>query len=227
MRVDGKDGGTRIFLVRHGKPEFPDDRSYIYGQTDFPLSKAGRKQAKKLGKALSSIPMQRIISSDLARAMLTADIVAKFQDKELCRVERDPSLREINMGEWDGVAKEDVEEGFTDIFRMRGEDIVRVSAPGGENFLDLQERGSAAFERITESSEGLENILIVAHGGIIWSIVSKFFDIPLGDLFRFGLDHCGLHLIEHCGKTKREWGKYRLIRYNWSPELANYMQDLT
>jgi broad specificity phosphatase PhoE len=153
--------------------------------------------------------------------------VANFQEKKLCQTERDPSLREINMGEWDGMAKEEVEEGFTDIFRTRGEDIVKISAPGGENFLDLQERGSAAFERITESSLGLENILIVAHGGIIWSIVSKFFDIPLGDLFRFGLDHCGLHLVEHCGETERAWGKYRLIRYNWSPKLADYMQDLT
>jgi bisphosphoglycerate-dependent phosphoglycerate mutase len=84
--------GLRIFLLRHGKPDFPDARSYIYGQTDFPLSPLGVKQAKTLGRALSGIPMGRIVASDLVRASGTAEIVAGLQREKLCSVESDASL---------------------------------------------------------------------------------------------------------------------------------------
>jgi probable phosphoglycerate mutase len=224
--VSGGHGGVRIFLMRHGKPQFPDDKRYIYGQTDFPLSDAGKKQAKAIGGALASVPMDRIISSDLIRAADTADIVAGLQKKKLCAVERDPSLREINMGEWDGLTKDEIAEGYVDIFRERGQDVENTTPPGGESLERLRVRGTGAFERITEESRDLRNILITAHGAIIWSVVSGLFDMPLGNLFRFGLDYCGVHLIEHRGHTERLWGKYRLIRYNWLPKVADYMDDL-
>jgi probable phosphoglycerate mutase len=221
-----KPGGVKVFMLRHGKPGFPDDRRYIYGQTDFPLSETGREQALVIGKALSAVPMGRIISSDLVRAFDTADIVAGLQRKKLCSVERDAGLREINMGEWDGLTKDDIASGYVDIFRRRGEDIENIAAPGGETLREAQERGVAAFERIVEGSGGMENILVVAHGAIMWSVISKLFDIRLGDLFRFGLDYCALHLLEHCGATEQAWGRFRLIRYNWSPNAGEDMKDL-
>ncbi|MDR3321565.1 MAG: histidine phosphatase family protein, partial [Synergistaceae bacterium] len=183
-------------------------------------------QARVIGKALSAVPMGRIISSDLVRASDTADIVAGLQRKKLCSVERDAGLREINMGEWDGLTKEDIASGYVDIFRKRGEDIDNVAAPGGETLRATQERGIAAFERIVEGSKDVENVLLVAHGAIMWSIISKLFDIRLGDIFRFGLDYCALHLLEHCGGTEQSWGRYRLIRYNWAPKAGEYMRDL-
>jgi broad specificity phosphatase PhoE len=218
--------GVRIFLLRHGRPQFPDDRKYIYGQTDFPLSDAGKNEAKAIGKALAGVPMSRIISSDLLRAVDTAKIVAGLQRKKLCALEQDPALREINMGEWEGLTKDEITTGYVEIFRRRGQDVENVTPPGGESLGQLQARGVTAFERIAEESKSLGNILIVAHGAIMWSIVSGLFGMALGDLYRFGLDYCCVHLIEHCGATERLWGKYRLIRYNWSPKVSDYMDDL-
>jgi probable phosphoglycerate mutase len=223
---DKRSGGVRIFLLRHGKPQFPDERKYIYGQTDFPLSDVGKNEAKVIGKALAGVPMSRIISSDLARASGTAKIVAGLQKKKLCSLEQDPALREISMGEWDGLTKDDIAAGYVDIFRERGRDIENVMPPGGESLGHLQARGIAAFERIVEESKSLANILIVAHGAIMWSIVSGLFGMALGDIYRFGLDYCGVHLIEHCGAREQLWGKYRLIRYNWFPKVSDYMEDL-
>ncbi|MDR0648397.1 MAG: histidine phosphatase family protein [Synergistaceae bacterium] len=224
--MDGNSGGVRLFLLRHGKPQFPDERRYIYGQTDYPLSDVGKKEAAAIGKALAAIPMERIISSDLSRAVETATIVSGLQKKKLCAVEQDPSLREIDMGEWDGLTKDEIAEGYVDIFRERGKDVESVAPPGGESMGHLQGRGIAAFERITEESKELRNVLIAAHGAIMWSIVSGLFGMPLDNLFCFGLDYCGVHLIEHCGAAERLWGKYRLIRYNWSPKVSRYMDDL-
>ena len=216
-----------IFLLRHGKPDFPDKRSYIYGHTDYPLAKLGVKQAQKAGCALSRIKMGRIVSSDLSRAAETADIVAALQAEKNCEVERDAALREIDMGEWDGVAKEIVMENFADLFTARGDDFANTAAPGGESFVELQKRGIEAFYGILKDSPDVQNILLVAHGGIFWTIVCKLFDFALGDIFRFGLDYCALHLIEYRKKShSSETGNFRLIRYNWSPDLQNYMDDM-
>lgn len=216
-----------IFLLRHGKPDFPDKRSYIYGHTDYPLARAGVKQAQEAGRALSKIKMGRMISSDLSRAAETADIVAGLQTEKTCEVERNVALREIDMGEWDGVAKEIVRENFGELFAARADDFANTAAPGGESFAQLQRRGIEAFYRILEESRGTQNILLVAHGGIFWTIVSRLFDLALGDIFRFGLDYCALHLIEYRRKsTPPGNGDFRLIRYNWSPSLMNYMDDM-
>lgn len=205
-----------IFLLRHGKPAFPDARSYIYGQTDYPLSDAGAWQAKKIGAALVRVRMDRIVSSDLARAAQTADIVAEMQEGGPLAVERDRSLREIDMGDWEGLTKDDISAGYVDLFRVRGADLANVSAPGGETFVQLRERALSALDAIVTGSGGMKRILLVAHGGFFWSIVSGLFDIPLGDMLRFGLDYCALHLIEYTGS-------FKLVRYNWSPDLADYM----
>ena len=69
----------RVFMLRHGEPKFPDGRSYLYGRTDYPLSDAGVVQAERMGAAMASIRMDRIVASDLVRAVRTAEIVASHQ----------------------------------------------------------------------------------------------------------------------------------------------------
>jgi broad specificity phosphatase PhoE len=207
-----------IFLLRHGRPDFPDSRSYIYGHTDYDLSDTGVRQAQKIAASLSGITMDRIISSDLARAVRTAEIVAGAQNAAK-QVERDPALREIHMGEWDGRTKDDIEGECADVFRVRGEDFANTAPPGGESFARLQVRALGALDRIVSESGGADRLLLVAHGGLFWSMISGLFRIPLGDMMRFGLDYCALHLMEF----DRAAASYKLIRYNWSPDLTDYM----
>lgn len=213
---EGKKDKLLIFLLRHGKPAFPDARSYIYGHTDYPLSDAGVAQAKKIGEAMAGICIERIISSDLTRAVQTADIVAGMQSAAPPFVEKRRDLREIDMGEWDGMTKDDIADEYVDLFRVRGGDLANVAAPGGETFVELRGRALSALEDIVETSAGLGKIMVVAHGGLFWSMVSGLFDIPLGDMLRFGLDYCALHLIEYTDS-------YKLVRYNWFPDLIGYM----
>ncbi|MDR3354090.1 MAG: histidine phosphatase family protein [Synergistaceae bacterium] len=208
-----------IFMMRHGMPEFPDDRDYVYGQTDYPLSAAGEDQARRAGLALENTGMQRIVSSDLLRAVRTAEIVAEAQRENACEVEQDQGLREIHMGYWEGLPVDDVEIRFRDEFLRRGRDIANVAPLGGESFVRLQERGVKAFDRIINDSPGLERILLVAHAGILWSIVSDMFGLPIGGIFNYAHDYCGLHIIERrFGDAAARWGNYRLVRYNWFPD---------
>ena len=214
----------QIFMLRHGKPQFPGEGSYVYGHTDYPLSEFGAGQAARMGEALSGIRMDRIISSDLARAAGTARIVAGMQCGGGAEVELTAEIREIFMGEWDGLPKKDVKEKFPDLFRARGFDLENIAPPGGESFAMMRDRGMRFMSRLVGESAGIRRVLVVAHGGILWGMVASIFGIRLGDMFRFGLDYCALHLLEYSRETEDPAG-FRLVRYNWSPDLAVY-EDL-
>ena len=60
-----------LYLVRHGKPQYPDEHSYCVGQTDFSLSMLGHLQAVLLNEELSD-KISRIYCSPLLRAVETA-----------------------------------------------------------------------------------------------------------------------------------------------------------
>jgi probable phosphoglycerate mutase len=207
------------FMLRHGKPLFPGAGSYIYGHTDYPLSDCGVSQARRIGEVLSGIRMERVVSSDLSRALETARIVAGLQRGGV-EVEADPEIREIFMGEWDGLGKEEIKEKYADIFRERALDLERVAAPGGETFVEARDRGARALSRIIGESVGMSRIMIVAHGAIIWGMISSLFGIRLGDIFRFEMDFCAMHIVER-GNVPAQWGQFRLLRYNWFPDPVN------
>jgi broad specificity phosphatase PhoE len=218
-------GRLLVFLIRHGKPQFPGGDSYIYGHTDYPLSDEGVSQAAEAGEVLRDIRMDRILSSDLSRARETARIVAGRQNGGGAAVEEYAELREVYMGEWDGLRTEEVKGRYPDIFRERGSDIERVAAPGGENFLEVRERALGFLEKIIDSSAGLRRVLISAHAGVLWGMIAGTFGIPLGNIFNFGLDYCALHIIEH-GRGEDGLGRFRLVRFNWEPGLMDFLGDL-
>ncbi|MDR1472230.1 MAG: histidine phosphatase family protein [Synergistaceae bacterium] len=212
-----------IFMLRHGAPEFPDERPYLYGHSDYPLSELGLEQARRTAEELSGVIFERIISSDLTRAVQTAEIVASAHAGKPCGVERDARLREIFMGDWDGVPKDEATLASPEVFRARGVDFANIAAPGGETFSDLRERAAGALESIIESSKGMRRILIVAHGGVFWTILSRLFNVELKDVFRFCQDYCALHLVEHDPQDER--GRFRLIFCNRLPTLSRYSDD--
>lgn len=215
-----KTGRQFVYLLRHGKPDFPGGKSYIYGHTNFPLAREGELQAERAGHALAKTELHRIVSSDLSRASATAGIVAGLQKKRCCSVELDPALREINMGEWDGMETDAVRTLSPDLFAARGRDFAGTAAPGGETFIELQRRAVTAFGSILETSQDAGNILLVAHGGLFWTIVSEYFSLPLDAIFRFDLDFCALHLLEYKKSAPKPRPEdFRLLRFNWSPDL--------
>ena len=74
----------------------------------------------------------------------------------------------------DADIKEIVRENFGELFAARADDFANTAAPGGESFAQLQRRGIEAFYRILEESRGTQNILLVAHGGIFWTISNGY-----------------------------------------------------
>ena len=93
----------------------------------------------------------------------------------------------------------------------RGAEVARSGGTGGEGVGERQGRTGPAFEKSAVAHER-GNILRVAHGGAIWSIVAHLFGLDLNDMFFFPLDYCGIDVVEP------SCGRWRLVRYNWTPE---------
>jgi probable phosphoglycerate mutase len=179
---------TLLYLLRHGAIDWPDPDCFM-GQTDAPLSPEGRLQADAWRHEFHNVAFAGVWSSDLTRAAETANIIfaGRAADVRTCR-----DLREIRLGEWDGLPRGRVRASHPDLWRARGEDLSGFRPPGGESFADLQQRVLPQIARIAEETLGAA--CIVTHAGVIRVLVCHFLQMPLSNLFRIRLDYASLTL---------------------------------
>ncbi len=154
---------TQFLLVRHGETDWNRDRRF-QGHADPPLNETGREQARTLAAELAREQLDAVYTSDLARANETAEIIARRLSVPIVV---DAELREIDVGEWQGLTWPEIEERFPDGVRNwheRGHGWER-----GETYDALGERVVRALRRIgAEHPAG--RILIVGHGGTVRSV---------------------------------------------------------
>ncbi len=158
-----KDQAVRITLVRHGE-SMANRVQRWQGQGDSPLSVLGREQAGHVGRRLSPVRFDRVIASDLSRARDTALAIGHA-------FETDPAWREFDVGAWEGLTREEVNERYpVEMERLKaGEDI---PMGGGESYRTFSERIDRALARLrTELSPG-DHALIVCHGGVIGTLMA-------------------------------------------------------
>jgi probable phosphoglycerate mutase len=130
-----------IYLLRHGEIDQNYPGRFI-GQTDLPLTDTGEFQARFWEQELSEVLFSGTHCSDLVRSKNTAQIIAGSRG---IPIEVTPELREINLGEWDGLPVSDIKSNFPDEWRMRGENMESYRPPGGESFSDLASRVVPVF----------------------------------------------------------------------------------
>jgi len=98
-----------IYLARHGKTMLNTvDRSQ--GWIDAPLTPAGVEVAEQLGKGLSDVTFDKVVTSDSGRAIETAELVLKNngQEKMMKEMTKDKRLREYNFGTYEGLMNEEM-----------------------------------------------------------------------------------------------------------------------
>lgn len=186
-----------LHLMRHGATGHESSRRYL-GQRDVPLSDLGRAQAGLWREALGSVDYAGAWCSDLARCRETARIVLEGRMIEAAPLAR---LREIALGEWDGLGVEEVKAGYPGQYEARGADLAGFRPPGGESFGDAARRAWSALERILASAAGLQRatVLVVAHAGINRTLLCRLLGMPLDRLFRLGQDSACLNIVEFRG----------------------------
>jgi probable phosphoglycerate mutase len=148
-----------ILLIRHG--ETASNAARVVQTPDTPLSLRGLEQARRLGRRLAREGVERILSSDYARARMTADAV---RDATGAPLDVEPLLRERNFGDLRGRAYADI--GF-DIF---AEGYQPPNGESWESFHARVARAWSAMQRAALEAEG--RIAVVTHGLVCFSVLS-------------------------------------------------------
>lgn len=151
-----------LLLVRHGQSEWNAVGRW-QGQADPPLSAVGEEQARDAAKRLADAGFTAVISSDLRRARRTADILAEVVGLP---VSVDPDLREIDVGDWQGLTRPEIEAGWPGELAEWSEGRSE-SPPGGETRNHLAARARGALVRAAAGAEPGDRLLVVAHGALV------------------------------------------------------------
>jgi len=153
---------TRICLVRHGETDWNVERR-LQGHQDIPLNANGLAQAQALAEALADTRFDAIYSSDLSRALETAEQVA---DRLGLAVVQLPAVRERNFGIFQGLTRQEAELRFPEMqarVTRREPDFV---PPEGESLRQCFERIATLLDDLADRHIG-QTILLVAHGGVL------------------------------------------------------------
>lgn len=182
---------TRVYLIRHGQTDWNAEGRY-QGQIDSVLSTLGREQAARLAEALAAVPFRAIYSSPLSRARDTAAAIAAVHSLPVRPLDR---LREVGMGEWEGLTSEEITARFGDILRARRRDPERVTPGGGETLAELRARGIEAVGEMVARHPG-ETVAAIAHGGLNKTILLAVLDAPLSRYWAIRQDNGAINVLE-------------------------------
>ena len=184
------DQRKKILLLRHGQIEAATNKKRFIGQIDLPLSVTGKAQAAYWQSWLAPLSLRSVVASPLSRCIETARMVTGGK----CEIETISELREIGLGQWEGVPISQVKKRWPDAYRQRGLDMAGFRPPEGESFLDLKKRVVPAFETAVEKAAS--PVLVVTHAGVIRMLLCHILGMPVENLFRINLGYGALTLVD-------------------------------
>jgi len=153
---------TRILLVRHGQSQGNAERRFG-GHSPTPLSELGLRQAEATARALTVENLTAIYSSDLLRAVQTAEPLARETKLE---IKRTGALRERSVGRMEGLTFEDAAEAFPEEYAaLLRRDFEHVLL-GGESYRQLLDRAASELDRAIAEHRG-GTIAVFSHTGTI------------------------------------------------------------
>jgi broad specificity phosphatase PhoE len=154
---------TEILLVRHGETEWSLSGQHT-GNTDIPLTDAGRRQAEALGARLSAWTFARVLSSPLSRALETCRLAGLGDGAE-----QTDDLREWDYGEYEGRRTVDIRQ------ERPGWGLWKDGVPGGETMEEVGRR----VDRVLEAARAADgDVALFAHGHVLRVAGARWIDLP-------------------------------------------------
>ena len=155
-----------LFVFRHGETNW-NREGRLQGHTDTPLNATGLAQAEALAHRLRAHRLDAVLSSDLSRALTTAQIVSDALGVPLAT---DLGLRETNVGAAEGMIWADAKARFGEELTERWYSDNDAAFPGGETGLATLTRGLAALRRFA-IAHPYRRIGVSTHGAMVRQLV--------------------------------------------------------
>src|SRR5208282_98527 len=188
-------GGIRgvALLMRHG--ETPWNREgRVMGRSPVDLDEHGRAQVESAVPLARLLAPELIISSPLARARQSAEIIGKGIG--IADVIDDPRLTEVEYGRWEGMVYDDLIKDAHYIHYR--EHPLDEPTPGGETIYHVQARGVEAVRHTIAANPG-KRVLFVSHGDIIRTVLCHFMNLALENFRRIRIDNATFFGIQIAG----------------------------
>ncbi len=183
----------RLILVRHGETTYNRERR-LQGASDVPLTVQGRAQAMRLARHLSEDHFDAAYTSDLQRALLTAQIiVAEHPQLELTV---DPRLREPSKGIWEGLTWGEIVTRYPAQVAAYQADREHVPA-GAETLSACVARIESLLGDLESTHPEDESVLLVAHGQLLRLLICVAVGIAPDRFLNFNLDNTSVSELRY------------------------------
>jgi 2,3-bisphosphoglycerate-dependent phosphoglycerate mutase len=183
---------TTLLAIRHGETLWNAEERF-QGHEDSPLTENGRRQVTALGQRLQQVRFERLISSDLGRALETSEIIAGFTGHA---VETDPRLRERNYGVLEGLSVPEIETAQADVLARFNTDDPAYVIPGGESHRMHYARNVDWLENHLAAHPGTTTAIVV-HGGVLDSLFRYVSQRPLDQPRCYVTTNASLSIFSH------------------------------
>lgn len=150
----------RIMLVRHAETEW-NKKNCVQGWSNIGLTCYGVEQAREFGSSLVKDEWDLIISSDLERAVQTAENMVECLDIPMKTM---TELRERNYGDLEGMPQDEVKKKYPRLNYL-------ADIPGGESYKSFYKRVICGFQFI-ENHYDNKRVIIVTHHGVLQILAS-------------------------------------------------------
>lgn len=188
---------TKVIFVRHGQTSWNHSKRY-QGHSDIPLNEIGLQQAAMVAQGLAGEKISAVYSSDLIRAVQTAECIAKEHSLQPVVV---GEFREINFGSWEGLTYEEIMATWPEILSAIYAKPGLILIPEGESFADVQRRTVRGLSKCIENHEE-ETIVIVSHGGTMRVLLCDALGLSIENMWSLEQDSTAINIVKYFGETK-------------------------
>jgi 2,3-bisphosphoglycerate-dependent phosphoglycerate mutase/probable phosphoglycerate mutase len=200
----------RLILLRHGQTDY-NVTGRMQGHLDSILTTLGHEQAAVAAPVLAALGPDRVLSSDLRRAVDTAEVVGAACGLP---VKFDARLRETHLGDWQGRTVADIDRDYPGAITAWRSDPT-WAPPGGESRVDVVARARPVVDELdaefADSATESSSVLLVAHGGLIAGLVTGLMELPTEVWPSFGgLGNCRWAVLAR----RADHPRWRLAGYN-------------
>ena len=200
----------RFYLLRHGETEW-NKLGKFQGFTDVSLNERGFAQARDSARASLQWEHSVIYSSSLTRTVQVAEEIRKLSGAP---VVTDPGLRELGLGDLEGVTGAEMRTDWPDVYRSWRANPADVQMPNGESLSQLQERAWGVIQEIERAHAGTTGVVVVSHNFTIRTIMCAILDIPLSNFHRMSMGLGSLTTFDSDDNGRR------LVTYNCNSHLS-------
>jgi|TARA_Y100000310_G_scaffold332176_1_gene407254 probable phosphoglycerate mutase len=188
---------SRLLVVRHGETDYNRDGRY-QGSIDVELNEEGRQQARQLARKLArqlarqpaseltTVPIDRLISSPLKRARETAVIISATLHLE---VEQIGEFAERNLGSFEGMTRTEIRMQDPPLAAANITRQLYAAPPGGESLFEFAFRVRRGLDTLKRQVAG-QNALLVCHGGVARTLCGLLRRISDEQYFDYHLENC-------------------------------------